>query len=360
MGKRREERRKSRGKGGFRSRRIAAAMLAGILAMGACAGCGAGTLGGALDEMESVTDSAGSATNSFYEAGGGIYEESADISYEGQSGQAGILDERKLIQTVRLEVETREFEQMMSSLEEQVREMGGYIENMETYNGSSYSEYRNTRYADLTIRVPREKLDGFLRTVSDISNIVRRYDSVEDVTLSYVDMESRRNALRTEQERLLEFLGRAETVEEIIALEERLSEVRYQLESMESQLRTMDNLIDYSTVNINISEVRELTVVKEEEPTAWERISEGFLMSLSDIGNGIAEAAIWFLVNIPYLLIWAVAIGLGIWGWLRRRKARLKKKEARQSEEENRMREQEKRLQEWENGGQNPEQRQEK
>ncbi len=125
-------------------------------------------------------------------------------------------------------------------------------------------------------------------------------------------------------DRLLEFLGRAETVEEIIALEERLSEVRYQLESMESQLRTMDNLIEYSTVKINISEVRELTVVKEEEPTAWERIAEGFLKSLSNIGNGIEEAGIWFLVNIPYLLIWAVIIGLGIWGWLRHRRARLK------------------------------------
>lgn len=344
MKKKTEERKIRRGKSRFGSRRIAAAMLAASLAVGACTGCGAGTLDGALDNnMQATADSIGSSENSYYEAGGGIYEEAADASYDGQSG---ILDERKLIQNIRLEVETREFEQMMSSLEEQVREMGGYIENMETYNGSSYSEYRNSRYADLTIRIPREKLDGFLRTVSDISNIVRRYDSVEDVTLSYVDMESRRNALRTEQDRLLEFLGRAETVEEIIALEERLSEVRYQLESMESQLRTMDNLIDYSTVKINISEVRELTVVKEEEPTAWERISEGFLESLSDIGNGIAEAAIWFLVNIPYLLIWALVIGLGIWGWLRHRRASLKKKEARQSEAENRMREQNKRLQE--------------
>ena len=360
MKKKADERRMGRGQGKLWSRRIAAAMLAASLVVGACTGCGAGTMDGAMEKTQATADSIGSAENSYYEAGGGIYEEAADISYDNQSGQAGILDERKLIQNVRLEVETKEFEQMMASLEEQVREMGGYIENMETYNGSSYSEYRNSRYADLTIRIPREHLDGFLRTVSDISNIIRRYDSVEDVTLSYVDLESHRNALRTEQDRLLEFLGRAETVEEIIALEERLSEVRYQLESMESQLRTMDNLIEYSTVSINISEVRKLTVVKEEEPTAWARISEGFLESLSDIGNGLAEAGIWFLVNIPYLLIWALVIGLGIWGWHRHRRTWLKKKEARRSEAENRMREQDKCLQEWENGGQNPEQRQEK
>lgn len=327
------ERRVRREKGRFWGRRIVMAMLA--VAVGACTGCGAGVLDGVMDEMQTTTaDAVGSAENSFYEGGGGIYEETEDISYDSQPGQSGILDERKLIQNIKLEVETREFEQMMSSLEEQVREMGGYIENMEAYNGSSYSEYRSSRYAVLTIRIPKEKLDSFLGTVSDISNIIRRYDSVEDVTLSYVDMESRSKALRTEQDRLLEFLGKAETVEEIIALEDRLSEVRYQLESMESQLRTMDNLIDYSTVNINISEVRELTVVKEKEPTAWMRISEGFLESLGDIGSNIAEAGIWFLVNIPYLLIWAAAIGLGAWGWRRYRRARLKKREARQNETE--------------------------
>lgn len=359
MKKKTEERKIRKGKGKFGSRRIAAAMLAASLAVGVFSGCGAEKSGGAVNGMQTTADSTGSAENSFYEAGGAISEE-ADISYDGQFAQAGILDERKLIQNVRLEVETKEFEQMMSSLEEQVREMGGYIENMETYNGSSYSEYSNSRYADLTIRIPKERLDGFLHTVSDISNIVRRYDSVEDVTLSYVDMESRRNALRTEQDRLLEFLEKAGNVEEIIALEERLSEVRYQLESMESQLRTMDNLIEYSTVNINISEVRELTVVKEEEPTAWERISEGFLESLRDIGNGIAEAGIWFLVNIPYLLIWALVIGLGIWGWFRCRRARLKKREVRRREAENLMQEQKKHLQEWENAGRNSEQKQEK
>ena len=221
------------------------------------------------------------------------------------SGQ-DIREGRKLIETVRLELETREFQQMMSGLEAQIQELGGYVESLETYNGSSYSESRGSRRASLTVRIPSDRLEDFLQTVAECGNIVRRSDSVEDVTLTYVDMESRRDVLRTEQSRLLEFLEKAQTIEEIITIEERLSEVRYELESMESRLRAMDNLIDYSTVYIEASEVSELTPA--EEPSVWERISEGFAGSLESIGHGVLELGIWFLVHLPYLAIWGLLV----------------------------------------------------
>lgn len=350
--------RTGRGISGTRLLCILACMLTTML-YSAC-----GSSGGADGGIFAATDSKGSAQEAGVNgAGGGMYpmEEAAEyeaydtadggISEEGTGQGAGIQEGRKLIQTVGLEVETKEFEQMMSSLETQVEELGGYIESMETYNGSSYSDYVSSRYANLTIRVPSGKLNSFLQTVSDIGNVVRRNDSVEDVTLSYVDMESRRNTLRTEQERLLTFLEKAETVEEIIALEERLSEVRYQLESMESQLRTLDNLIDYSTVELYVSEVRELTEVRQEEPGPGKRIADGFLRSLRDIGDGLMEFAIWFLTHIPYLVIWAVAIAVAILLWKKIRAGRRGRKEARQREEEARIQAQRARMQEWEATG---------
>lgn len=231
----------------------------------------------------------------------------AAVPEEGSSGiNNGLSQSRKLIKTVELEMETKEFERMMTELETQVQELGGYIENLETYNGSSYSGYRTSRWANLTIRIPKEALNGFLQNMSEIGNVVRRSDNVEDVTLSYVDMESHRDMLKAEQARLLEFMEQAETIEDMIALEERLSNVRYSLESMESRLRTVDNQVDYSTVYLNLSEVKELTPV--EEKTDLQRITEGFAGSLKDIGNGIKESAIWFVINIPYLVIWAAVI----------------------------------------------------
>lgn len=288
-----------------------------------CTGCGA-----ASDRAEGLQTADVYQNGGSYNMGGSAYEEAGNekTSYDSASGDNTAISEgRKLIRTVDLEVETREFEQTMSVLETQIQELGGYVERMNTYNGSSYSGYGSSRSADLKVRIPEEKLGGFLDTVADIGNIVRRQDNVEDVTLSYVDMESRRNTLRTEQSRLLEFLDRAENIEEIITIEQRMSEVRYQLESMESQLRTLDNLVDYSTVEISISEVKELTQAKE--PTVWERISEGFGESLLNIGHGALEFGIWFLVHIPYLLIWGAVIAAAVLSIRRHRRKKRRRLE---------------------------------
>lgn len=282
------------------------------------AGCGASTK--SYDSAASISMPEENYSTSM-EMGGGYYAEDvvmeeadmelADGKFSGgtKGGNANdtiVASERKLIKTVDMNVETKEFEAVMDTIEEQVTALGGYIENMETYNGSTYSGYRSSRNASMTLRIPKDRVNSFLATVSDISNVVRRSENVEDVTLAYVDIESRRNALQTEQDRLLELLGRAESIEDIITIEDRLSNVRYELESMESRLRTYDNKVDYSTVYLYIDEVKELTPVVEE--TVWQRITGGFAESLQDIGDGFVELAIWFVVHIPYMAIWAVVI----------------------------------------------------
>ena len=131
---------------------------------------------------------------------------------------------------------------------------------------------------------------------------------MEDVTLQYVDVKSHKESLQVEQARLLELLERAENLEDIITLENRLTSVRYQIESMESTLRTYDDLVDYSTVNLQITEVEVYTPVEEKKETNWERMTNGFVESLIDVRDGFINFGIWFVVHIPYLLIWAVVI----------------------------------------------------
>ena len=204
--------------------------------------------------------------------------------------------QRKLIRNVNLDVETENFDALMSSVAEKTKEFGGYIEQSRVYNGSQY--YYERRNADITLRIPAEGLDDFLSAVSENCNVISQNETVEDVTLRYVDLKSHKEALETEQDRL--------TVEDIITIESRLSEVRYQLESMESQLRTLENQVSYSTVYLYIAEVKRYTPVKEQ--TTWEKISTGFVDSIYDVGEGIRDFFIGFIVNIPYLVVWAVVI----------------------------------------------------
>lgn len=231
---------------------------------------------------------------------------------------------RKLIKNVNMEVETEEFDTLLGRVEEKVDSLGGYVESSHAYNGSSYYGSEN-RYANMTIRIPAEKLDDFLSEVAESSNVISRNDSVTDVTLQYVDMESHKKALIAEQDRLLELMEQVETIEDIITLESRLSEVRYQIESMESQLRTYDNQISYSTIYLNIDEVTKLTPVKEQ--SAWEKISTGFVESLYGVGRGILNFIIRFIINLPYLVVWAVIILIIVLIFKAIRKSMKKRKE---------------------------------
>ena len=257
----------------------------------------------------------------------GVEESASEVLADSSAAAQVAQENRKLIRTVTMDVETKEFDVMLDGLTAQIESCGGYVESMSTYNGSAYSSRRSTKSASMTIRIPEDQLDAFLGEVTQISNVVRRNDSVEDVTLKYVDLQSHKEALQTEQARLLELLEQAKNVEDIITIEERLSSVRYQIESMESQLRTYDNLVSYSTVYLDISEVQELTPVAEE--TVWERISGGFAESLRSIGDGFVEFAIWLIVNSPFLILWAVII-LAALLILRRVRRKKKNKEMRE------------------------------
>ncbi len=79
---------------------------------------------------------------------------------------------------------------------------------------------------------------------------------------------------------------------------------------MESQLRTYDNKIDYSTVYLSISEVKKYT--PPQDITVWQKIGNGFMNSLENIGIGIREFFIGLLINIPYIVLWAVILVMAV------------------------------------------------
>ncbi len=290
--------------------KLMAAALATTMVLGLAA-CGAAdsAMTAATNGYSKETATVGATADMEYGYDGAVAEE-AQESYEPEmsasSQTQSYYDSRKLIRTVSLDLETKEFDQMLGLVETEVASLGGYIENLQTYNGSRYTDRESVRNSDMTIRIPKDYLDEFLNAVSEAGNVIRRSENVEDVTLAYVDMESRRNTLQTEQERLLKFLESAESLEDIITLEERLSEVRYQLESMESQLRTYDNKVDFATIHMSIQEVKELTPV--EKQSVGQRLTNGFMNSLKNVGNGFVEFFIWIVVHLPYLATWALVV----------------------------------------------------
>lgn len=282
-------------------------MLGILLAAALLTGCGGSSKSydtAASAPMAAATEEAAA---DYFEAAEVVTE---DMSVSGVSTTTDISNtsqvNRKLIRTFDIQIQTKEFDSVMSGIQKKVDELGGYIEQSSLDSGSAY--YRNyNRYSYMTVRIPSDKLDRFVENVKETANVTNISESTEDITLNYVDVESRKTALETEQARLLELLEKAETVEDIITIESRLSEVNYQLESYTSQLRTYDNQVDYSTVHINISEVDRETQV--EPKTFWEEVTAEFGDSLYGLGQSFRSFAIWFLGSSPYLVLWAVVIG---------------------------------------------------
>ena len=206
---------------------------------------------------------------------------------------------RKWIVTVRMEAETDDLDVLLAQLDSKIAGMSGYVEDQQVYNGSAYSG-RRYRYANLTVRVPADQVEAFTEHMSGISNIISKNKTMDDVTLQYVATESRMKALKAEEERLLELMAQAENMSDLLQIEARLTDVRYELESVTSQLRVYDNLVDYATIHLNLTEVQEYTPVEEE--TLWQRISGGFVESLKNLGNFFVELFVALIVGLPYLV----------------------------------------------------------
>ena len=299
-------------------KRLFALLLVLVLTASVLAGCGASSVHKdmAMPEAAAPMEAPGKGTNNVTFSAGGA-------TTPAQTGQ-------KLIRRVNIDAETEDLDALLESLTVQISSLGGYIEQQNLYNGSAYASYRS-RNANLTIRIPADQLDGFVGQVKDASNVISYSESQEDVTLTYVSTESRIKALETEEARLLELLAQAENMTDLLQIEARLTDVRYELESVKSQLLVLANQVDYATVYLYISQVKEYTEV--EEKTVWQRIGSGFKQNLKELGQWLVDLFVWVVTYSPQLVLLA-AILLLLRQILRRRQNRRKDKKQQKRKEE--------------------------
>ena len=250
-------------------------------------------------EEEMVTEEA-------YDAGSGSQAQVNEEEVKESAEASG--NKRMLIKTVHMEVESEDIDTMVKNVEKRVDELGGYVENL-SVNNQKYSN-SETKTADITARVPVEKLDMFVNEVEGQSNVLSRSSNAEDVTLRYVDMQARMDSLQTEYDRISELLKEADSLDNIIELENRLTDIRYEMQSYGAQMKAMKNQATYSTIYLNVKQVIEYTPVVVQEKTRLERMSDGFILNCRRVWNGILDFFVGLIVALPVLLVWALIITL--------------------------------------------------
>jgi hypothetical protein len=155
----------------------------------------------------------------------------------------------------------------------------------------------------LTIRIPTENYEDFLAGLEGSGRVVSRNVWVDNITRSYYDQKAVLKALEVQEERLLDMMDKAETIEDMIAVEARLTEVQTQLNQARTTLSGMDFDVAYSTVNLTIEEVTRY-VPQETSTSFLERLKETCI----DAAYTFLGALQSLLFALIYLLPYAAAI----------------------------------------------------
>lgn len=210
---------------------------------------------------------------------------------------------QKLIKTASVKFETKDADNLIKNISSQVSSLKGYT--------SSLNQRKNDGYltVETNVCVPADKLDEFLAFLEKSGTITSKSIETSDVTDDYTDTESQIKALETEEKALLGILAKCETVQDTMNVQERLTSVRGELESLRSQKKNYDQRIAYSEVLINISEVER---VKKSPTSFGSQVSEKFSESLYNIGQFFRNLGVFVLGASPYLAIIAVVIAVVI------------------------------------------------
>ena len=261
----------------------------------------------AMEEVateDAYTEEAGVVENA---AAGGTTESTGLI----QGAETGSLAD-KIIYTAYANLETTDLDQSIDTLNGLVEQYGAFLESS-SVTGNNLLDiaagYTSGRCADFTLRVPKEHYSDFTSALDTVGNVTNLTSDAENITAQYSDVETQVKSYDTQEQRLLEIMAQADTVEDLIALESRLSEVRMEKDRLETQLQNWDRQVDYSTVTISLTEVQELTPEPPaEEPTYLEQLGQTFMNSVHWMGRAAKGGVKLLVAVIPVLLPIAVII----------------------------------------------------
>ncbi len=243
---------------------------------------------------------------------------SADTDYKSKEnglaagtsdGGTGALVEtyRMIIYRSNYEIQTKDYPASVAALKALCTKYEAYFESANTYGNESTS-----RSSNYVIRVPVKNYSAFTGEAGNIGVIVSSSEYNEDITDKYVDTEARLESARIREERVLKILENADKLDDVLALERELSDIRYEIESLTGSLRKYDSLVTYSTVNLSIREVKSIVTPPAEVLTFGERVGVAFTRGLENVQNDFENLIVDLSYNFIGVIVWIIIIAVVI------------------------------------------------
>jgi len=169
----------------------------------------------------------------------------------------------------------------------------------------------------ISIRVPDDKFESTLAELRDLSvRVESESTDSQDITEEYVDLQSRlKNAQATENQ-YLALLQKAENVEDILRIYERLSQVRSEIEQIKGRMQYLERTSSMSLISVRLEPE---TTAKPLVRAGWNIVElfKSAIRGLAIAGQVIGTIAIWLLIFIP---IWGTILGIILWRLRKRKK----------------------------------------
>ncbi len=206
---------------------------------------------------------------------------------------------RKIVKNGSLSLESTDFPAAVAEIDAAVEAVGGYIQS------SRVSGAEGERYASYVVRVPQAQFEAFFAKCATKSTVLQKITNSKDITEQYSSVKSHLNALRTQEQRLIELLAQAPNVDAILQIEKELADVRYQIETYQTALNRYDAQVTFSEIDITLNEV---TRAGASDSSFFARIGNALSGSIHAFGNFLEGSLVVLIYLAPFLAVAAVVV----------------------------------------------------
>ena len=195
-----------------------------------------------------------------------------------------------IARTAQLTLIVKDFDASQIRLQEILKRHGGYVGEMTT----SAPEGAD-RKLSATLRVPADQMDAAISEVKSLGRVESESQSGEEVTSQYVDLQARLNNARNTEQRLTELLRRQTgKLEEVVTVEEKIGEVREEIERMEAEKKTLGQRVDFGTLSLSIGEERK-TQLQVVPPSVGTQFHNAAVDGYRSVVDGIVSLLLFLM-----------------------------------------------------------------
>lgn len=222
---------------------------------------------------------------------------------------------RKIILNGYLQIDTEDYDKTQNMVIDITKASGGFVQN-------SYTRYKaydredpskSLKTGNLTIRIPGKDFYNIYNQIKSLGIVVDERINSDDITKEYRDTSSEVENLKAQEKRLREILDSAKDVKEILEVERELTRVRGDIDRLTGNLKTWDDLVDLSTIEVHLNEItlRDKEIQSLSEENIWAKSKKGFIKTTNNIINLLENFLISFISNLPIIMALAVVFVIG-------------------------------------------------